>query len=111
MRVNFIENICNNHYVLATFLREIGVDAHLYYPDWHALQHRPESENPELAHGLPEWLHPFSYEEAGYRGWITGRRELLEEIAQYDILHVHGRGVPWALQTGVPYVWQMYGAA
>ena len=48
MRVNFAGSIWNDHISMAVFLREIGVDGHLYYDPRGSMQALPEAEDREL---------------------------------------------------------------
>lgn len=110
MRVNFIGNLANNHYVLAKGLRGLGIDARLYYQSlgFHSL---PQADDPELANGpLPDWLVPVSLQPTRWRQSYYAPPNLRRELAKCDILHAHGPGLIWAAQTGRPFVWHPYGS-
>ena len=110
MRVNFIGNLANNHYVLAKGVRGLGIDARLYYQSlgFHSL---PQADDPELANGpLPHWLNPVSLEHIRWRQSYYAPPDLRRELAQCDILHAHGPGLVWAAQTGRPFIWHPYGS-
>lgn len=110
MRVNFIGNLANNHYILAKGLRGLGIDARLYYQDngFHSL---PQADDPELANSpLPDWLVPVGRQYKRWQPSYHMSRELLDELKQCDILHAHGPGLIWAAQTGRPFIWHPYGS-
>jgi len=110
MRVHFLGNIANNHYVLAKAMRRHGVDARLFYQSDGSFQDRPEAEDPELAQARPGWLRPYPRQ---FRLWQQRHRispHLLVELAQCDILHAHGVELVWAAHTGRPFVWHPFGA-
>jgi glycosyltransferase involved in cell wall biosynthesis len=108
MRVHFVGNVCNNHYVLAKFLRRIGVDAHLYYDPKEDIQNQPQAEDPEMSN-LPNWLHPISSQRSRFQSPHHVTDALLMELGACDILHAHDLGVIWAAKTGRPFVWHPYG--
>jgi glycosyltransferase involved in cell wall biosynthesis len=110
LRVNFVCNTCNNHYVLAKGLRRLGVEAKLFFEEEAGFQDHPASEDPELADGpLPNWVIPVPRQWSRWTSRARLSREILERIADCDLLHVHGIGVVWAARTGRPFVWHPYG--
>ncbi len=110
MRVNFIGNTCNNHYVLARYLRELGVDAHLYYNGKAALQCWPQSEDPELEQEPAPWVHTYRHPEKPFLPLNVVAPALLRELADCDLLHVHGEGLLLAVKTGRPFIWHPFGS-
>ncbi|MGE5406732.1 MAG: glycosyltransferase [Methanosarcina sp.] len=109
MKVNFIGNTCNNAYAIVKFLRKAGVDAHLFYNKTLDIQTMPYSEDPELLHNSPDWLHPFSEEDTGPHPLRTLRKEFLDKLADCDLIQAEDVGISWAMQTGKPYIWIPYG--
>lgn len=109
LRVHFVGNTCNNHFVLARYLRQLGVDAHLFYNRDLDPQTFPESEDPSIARERPAWLHPFTTADAGHEPWRRCASPLSEALAACDLLHVEDVGLVWAAQTGRPYLWYPYG--
>jgi glycosyltransferase involved in cell wall biosynthesis len=110
VRVNFIGNLANNHYVLAKGLRSLGVDARLYYQDngFHSL---PQADDPEIANGpLPDWLVLMKHHYTRWRQSYYLPADFRRELAECDTLHAHGMGLIWAAQTGRPYIWHPYGS-
>jgi glycosyltransferase involved in cell wall biosynthesis len=109
MRVHFLGNVVNNHYVLVKAMRRHGIDARLFYEGDGLKQNRPESEDPGVAVERPDWLRPFRRQ---FQPWQQRDRvspELLREIGQCDILHAHGVELVWAARTGKPFVWHPFG--
>ena len=109
MRVHFLGNVVNNHYVLVKAMRRHGIDARLFYPGDGLYQDQPEAEDPEVAASRPEWLRPYTRQ---FQLWQQRDRvspELLREIGDCDILHAHGVEVVWAARTGKPFVWHPFG--
>ena len=109
MRVHFLANVVNNHYVLVKAMRRHGVDARLFYPGDGLYQDRPESEDPDVGVSRPEWLRPYARQ---FQLWQQRDRvspELLREIGECDILHAHGVEIVWAARTGKPFVWHPFG--
>lgn len=109
MRVNFVGNLANNHYVLARFLREIGVDAHLFYDARRSIHEQPSSEDPELATRTPHWIHPFEAPKSRLRAGPRLPAPLRAQLADCDVLHVHGPELAWMPEVGKPFVWHPYG--
>jgi len=110
MRIHFIENTCNANYVAVKFLRQAGVDAHLFYPSDDHFQKNPISEDPSLARGLPDWLHPYTRDDIGSNPYLDVPEPFLYQLAQCDLLHAQDVGLVWAAKTGKPYVWQPHGS-
>ena len=112
LRIALYGNMCNVLYQIAKALRtedETGIahDAHLYIERSADLQNRPESDDPELADGNPEWVH--------VGDWMRGSRRavgilwpaalpVLREWSSYDLLIVCAEGPSAARFAGRPYV-------
>lgn len=109
MKVNFVGNICNNHYAICKGMRAHGIDAHLYYPKPYHPQHLPESEDPILERERPDWLHPFPHPRNRLSSQLRVGVAPLDEIGRADIIHTHGAGVVWGVRTGRPVVWHPFG--
>lgn len=109
MRVHFIGNICNNHYVIAKYLRRIGVDAHLFFYKNASMQEQPGSEDPELLGNPPKWCHAYTDADTGSYPWEGVTPGFLETLSKCDLIHAHDYGLIWAAQTNRPYVWHPYG--
>ncbi len=109
MRVHLVHNVCNNHYVLAKYLREIGVDAHLFYDPQAHWQSSPSSEDQGVVSRSSDWLHPIDPPRRRWQSWHAADRRLIRKLAECDILHVHDVGLVWAARTGRPFVWQPHG--
>src|SRR5438477_12189284 len=110
MRVHFLGNAANNHYVLAKAMRRQGVDAQLFYQSGGSYQDTPEAEDPEVAHNRPDWVRSYPRQFSLWQQRDRVARELLTEIAQCDIVHAHGVELIWAARTGRPFVWHPFGA-
>lgn len=110
MRVHLVSNVCNNHYVIAKYLRRLGVDAHLFYPEWGDLQMQPESEDPEIKANRPDWLHPYGPAQLGRAAHVSIPEPFRKELFACDVLHVHDLlPLLWAADSGRPYVWHPFG--
>ena len=113
MRVHLIGNVCNNHFAIARALRDEGVDAHLFLSPWDQAypQNRPESEDPALRGGYPEWIHrvPTPWFERFRPHWFIDRRTRAT-LAECDVMHAHGDVATWVLDTTVPVVVHPYGS-
>jgi|GEM_PF-5216518 len=111
MRVHFIGNVCNNHYVLAKGLRSIGVDAHLFLipSDLIHSQTLPESEDGKLLHaGYPEWIHVIKRTSHVHHPWaIPGK--WIDFISQCDVIHTHGTMAPYIMHCRTPYIIHPFG--
>jgi len=92
MRVALIGNMGNNLYRLGKWLREAGVDAHLYL----LRQERgnrclPEEIDPHIAPdagGYPDWIH--QYDDRS-QTWFLRRSRVARDIdAQFDVLVTMG---------------------
>ena len=109
MRVHFVGNVCNNHYVLAKAMRRHGIDARLFYDLDGPVQDLPEMEDPDIADRWPDWLKPYRRQ---FKPWQQRDRvapDLLKEIAEGDILHAHGVELIWVARTGKPFIYHPYG--
>lgn len=110
LRVALYGNMCNFLYQIAKSLRadaEAGIDAHLYIERSTDLQNRPESDDPELANGYPDWIH--------VGDWMHGPRRMLgvalpaalpvlAEWRRFDLLVVSAEGPSAARFARRPYV-------
>jgi len=68
---------------------------------------RPEHEDPELAHGYPDWI-----EETGdlrARRYGVFDAGFVRRLGDCDVIHTFYYGPIWARQTGRPFVFQTYG--
>jgi glycosyltransferase involved in cell wall biosynthesis len=110
MRVHFVGNVCNDHYILAKAIRRRGIDARLFYDGDAIVQELPESDDPEVAQHPPDWLRPHRRQFKLWQMRYNISQELLRAISDCDILHVHGVELVWAAMTGKPFVWQPYGS-
>jgi glycosyltransferase involved in cell wall biosynthesis len=109
VRVHFVGNAANNHYVLAKAMRKHGVDARLFYDQDGPTTDLPEMDEPEIARRRPDWLRPYPRQFGLWqqRDWVA--LDLLREIGDCDILHAHGIELIWAARTGKPFVFHPYG--
>jgi glycosyltransferase involved in cell wall biosynthesis len=110
MRVHFIGNTANNHYVLAKAMRRHGLDVRLFYQSDGSFQDRPEAEDPEVARERPGWLRPYRRQFRLWQQRDHVSAELLAELARCDIIHAHGVELIWAARTGRPFIWHPFGA-
>src|SRR4051812_1068176 len=109
MRIAFYGNYCNFYYQLAKALRtDSDLDIHLYIDSNADLQQRPESDEPALASGYPDWIHtgPYSTLPSRVAPW---RSPLIKALAQADLAVVSGFGPMFAQFAGVPYVFHTAG--
>jgi glycosyltransferase involved in cell wall biosynthesis len=109
VRVHFVGNGANNHYVLAKAMRRHGIDARLFYDQSAPTTDLPEMDDPEILRERPDWLRPYPRQ---FRLWQQRDRvapDLLREIGNCDILHAHSVELIWAARTGKPFVFHPYG--
>jgi glycosyltransferase involved in cell wall biosynthesis len=109
MRIAFYGNYCNFYYQLAKALRtDPDLDIHLYIDSNADLQQRPESDDPALASGYPDWIHtgPYSTLSSRLAPW---RSPLVTDLARSDLAVVSGFGPMFAQFAGVPYVFHTAG--
>jgi glycosyltransferase involved in cell wall biosynthesis len=109
VRVHFVGNVANNHYVLAKAMRKHGIEARLFYDQDAPATDLPEMDDPDVRLQRPDWLRPYPRQ---FRLWQQRDRValgLLREIADCDILHAHGVELIWAARTGKPFVFHPYG--
>ena len=105
LRVNLYGNVCNNLYVLAKFLRRVGVDAQLFVERTFAWL--PEHEDPDLAGRYPDWIHVTG--DLRWRRYGLFDGAFVKRLADGDVVHTSSYGPIWARQTGRPFVFQTYG--
>lgn len=92
MRIAFFGNTCNNLYQIAKALRQqSSYDAHLYLDNKSDPQTLPESDDPELAMGYPDWIHkgPYVGMHTLLAPWTS---PLIRELNQYDLVILSGYG-------------------
>lgn len=109
MRIHFLGNVGNTHFVLARGLREMGIDARLYFNNEGGID-EPSFEDPSLSdRSLPDWIVrlPRQYQPWQPRWHVA--KDVLREIAQCDMIHAHGIGTIWAAMTGRPFIWHPFG--
>ena len=109
MKVNLIGNTSNLHYRIAKNLRNLGVDARLFYDENSDPQNFPFWDEPKLKNNMPDWIVPFSSKKIGNYPLKCLPKSFLKEISDCDILHVEHMGLIWAYLTGKPYIWDPFG--
>lgn len=112
MRVHFIGNVCNNHYVYVKGLRKMGVDARLFLTnlDLPSLQNLPEAEDCSLIKtGYPDWIYRVP-RIAPYQHPYYFSKEWLNKISEADIIHCHAEFSPSLSRLKRPFVIHPYGA-
>lgn len=112
MKVAFIGNCCNNHYVLVKELRKKGIDAHLFLTknDIYNFQNLPESEDFYLKDKYPDWIHTITYSlyDKLFYVWPIGKY-WKKKLLEFDIVHTHANYAPEIRKIGIPYVIHPYG--
>ena len=107
-RIAFTGNIGNAQFNVARALRGVGVDAHLFVGTDDPAVWRPESDDPALADGYPDWIHEGRwYDRADVlRPWNA---PLVDAVRPFDLIVSSGStpaftqfaGRPWCfLATG-----------
>lgn len=114
MRINLIGNVCNYEYVLAKYLRKKGIDAHLFIIKPYHKQYLPESDDPELANGYPDWIEVI---DANHFCWSfpfikhpAYELRLLKKLNDCDIIHASDWGVAYAQFCKKPFTFYCTGA-
>ena len=105
LRVNLYGNVCNNPYVVAKFLRLVGVEAHLFLE--RGFPWLPEHDDPELERGYPDWIHVIGDLRLRRYGVLDSR--FVRRFGDCDVIHTCYWGPIWAQKTGRPFVFQPYG--
>lgn len=92
MKVALYGNMCNNFYTLAKALRNsLGIEAHLYLHDQVDFQHKPESDDPELAGNYPDWIHVSP--KWNTLPYLKKRdRSFIRELNKYDVVFLSDLG-------------------
>ena len=109
MRIAFYGNTVNNFFAIARAIRRAStIDAHLFIDDNATPGQRPESEDPSLAGGYPEWIHLGPYHDATARLW-PGRSPLVKELETFDVVMVSGGGVRLAPFVKRPFIFYVTG--
>ena len=96
-------NVANGLYQTALAIREQeGLDVHLYLDQRDGPTTRPESDDPSLADGYPDWIHVGRYLtlKTVLAPWTS---QLVAELSRYDLLLVSGFGPVYAQWTGRPW--------
>lgn len=110
LRIALYGNICNNLYQIAKALRGYaGFDVHLFLDEKSDPQQLPESDDPELADGYPEWIHVGRYRTPGSL-LMPWRSKLARELSRFDLVVVSGSGPIFAQFSGRPVVFLTAGA-
>lgn len=103
LRIGLFGNTGNTLYQVAKALRRhTGHDVHLYVDPRHHRTMLPESDDPSLRGGYPEWIH---------RGDLLGPRRYLapwispvvRELARHDLVIAAGEGPIFAQFSGRPW--------
>ena len=109
MKVNLIGNTSNLHYRIAKNLRNLGVDARLFYDENSDPQNFPYWDEPKLKNNMPDWIVPYSIKKIGNHPLRRVSNSFLKQLSDCDILHVEHMGLIWAYLTGKPYIWDPFG--
>jgi glycosyltransferase involved in cell wall biosynthesis len=111
MRVHIIGNTCNNGYDLARLLRASDVDAHLFLTpaERRHPQTLPESSDPSLTRGYPDWIHRLEIPLARFRHRGSIPRRVRDELTDCDLIHAHGNYAVWIMRASTPFVIQPFG--
>jgi glycosyltransferase involved in cell wall biosynthesis len=109
LRVAFVGNIANVHYRIAAALRDQSdLDAHLFIDSDEVATSRPESDDPSLASGYPEWIHEGRWQ--GPRNTIApGRSPVVRELRGFDLVVASGVGPIFARHAGRPWCFLVTG--
>src|ERR1700675_834204 len=86
LRIHFVGNTCNNHYVLAKGLRGMGVDARLYFTSLDHPQNDPKSEDPDLAVGYPDWICRVDVKQSPTNPMYNISPEMIGKISDCNLL-------------------------
>ncbi|MFP5316736.1 MAG: glycosyltransferase [Acidimicrobiia bacterium] len=109
VRVAFFGNVANCLFQVARALRGCpGIDAHLFVGRTDSLFGRPESADPRLADGYPDWIHEGE--------WITPASvaapwlaPITRHLRDFDVVVVSGPGPIFAQWAGRPWCWFVSG--
>lgn len=108
VRVAFFGNVANSHFRAAEALRKKGLDAHLYISDTDSESSRPESSEPAMAAGYPDWIH--------LGNWIRPSTILnpltapiTKHLADFDAIVASGPGPVYAQFARKPWAFMATG--
>jgi glycosyltransferase involved in cell wall biosynthesis len=95
-RIALYGNLCNNLYQIAKAVRErVGLDVHLFVDVDADSQQMPESDDPELRGGYPDWIHKGVYSSFWHKAF-PWRSPLVRELSAFDAVVVSGIGPMFA---------------
>lgn len=107
-RVAFFGNVANSHFRAVSALRTSGLDAHLFISASDGESSRPESSDPDLARGYPDWIH--------CDDWITPfsvlrpkRARITRQLSEFDVVVASGPGPVFAQFCGRPWAFMVTG--
>ena len=102
-RIAFTGNIGNAHYAVAVALRDAGIDAHMFIGADDSYVWRPETDDPSLTEGYPDWIH----EGHWYRPQDVAtpwRAPLVEAVRSFDVVVASGSTPSFVQFAGIPMV-------
>lgn len=108
LRVALYGNVANTLFQLATCLRAQGVDAHLFVGATDDSTMRPESDDPSLADGYPEWIHQGRY-NSGLARLMPWTSRLVKDLRGFDLVVVSYNGPMFAQFVGRPWCFLVTG--
>ncbi len=109
MKVALYGNICNNMYGLAKALKKKSkFEVCVFIDEGSHLQMSPESEDPELAMGYPNWIKLGDYTNAQTLT-IPFLSPLVKEFNKFDLVIVSGDGPLYAQFSKTPFVFFVTG--
>lgn len=84
MKVAFIDNMNNNFFAFSRYLRELGVDAHVYSLQTGFSHFSPEADTFLDVESL-DWIHEFPF-DVSPKNFLTFKASELDEFREYDVL-------------------------
>lgn len=101
-RIAFTGNIGNCHYAVVRALRSEGLDAHMFVGADDPLAWRPETDDPELGAGYPEWIHEGRWYGArdALKPW---RAPLVAALREFDVIIASGSTPAFVQFVGRPW--------
>jgi len=89
MRIAFVGNQDNNAYRICLWVREQGLDAHLYlFNQEREIRSRPEQIDTALADGYPQWIR--TYDDTGRASFLRASAAARRIEAEHDVVVTSG---------------------
>lgn len=101
IKVALIDNMNNNFFAFARYLRDYGIDAHLYEISNHSMDHfSPHADTFETVDAL-NWIHEFPIQITNKNWFFFDKRKVFNEFRSYDLIISCGLSSAYLEKSGV----------